>query len=261
MPRSHQPYSTHTVRPMVAVVILLGFLGASTGELAAQKGGNKEAEKFRKSSEATREELAEGKEQIQDTMNIYNSLMQGKAKKPQDAYKKLTKSVEKCDKLSASIRKKVDEMKKQANTFLTGWEKELETYSSESFKEMSQKQLDTARARFDTMIARMKEGGEAYQPFITSLKDQVQFLGRDLSPEALSALSEAAAKVNSDGDAVIVVIDKILSNEVADEQEVADIEVPSEESADEMAGDEMGDDDMADGSGELSGDDSPDDMD
>jgi SMC interacting uncharacterized protein involved in chromosome segregation len=246
---------------VVAMAILLGFLGASTGELAAQKGGNKEAEKFRKSSEATREELAEGKEQIQDTLNIYNSLMQGKAKKPQDAYKKLTKSVEKCDKLSASIRKKVDEMKKQANTFLTGWEKELEAYSSESFKEMSQKQLDTARARFDTMTARMGEGREAYQPFITSLKDQVQFLGRDFSPEALSALSEAAAKVNSDGEAVMALIDKILSNEAADEEEVADIEVPSEESADEMAGDETGDDDMADDTGDLSGDDSPDDMD
>ena len=64
-----------------------------------------------------------------------------------------------------------------------------------SFKEMSQKQLDTARARFDTMIARMGEGREAYQPFITSLKDQIQFLGRDLSPEALGALDEAATKV------------------------------------------------------------------
>ncbi len=261
MPRCQQSNTVSAPRIMVAIALMLGFLGASTGELAAQKGGSKQAEKFRKSSEATREELAEGKEQIQDTMNIYNSLMQGKAKKPQDAYKKLTKSVEKCDKLSASIRKRVEEMKKQANTFLTGWEKELETYSSESFKEMSQKQLDTARARFDTMIARMKEGGEAYQPFITSLKDQVQFLGRDLSPEALGALSEAAAKVNSDGEAVITLIDKILSNEAADEQEVADIEVPAEESADEMAGDEMADDAMADDSGELSGEDSPDDLD
>ena len=72
------------------------------------------------------------------------------------------------------------------------------------------------------MIERMTAAAEVYNPLISSLKDQALFMGRDLSAEALSALTEVAAELNGMADELYARIAELLEDESQDEAQLAE---------------------------------------
>ena len=227
----------------VVLAALACILGASAGAGIAQQGGSKQAEKFLSKSEETRKAIEQTRGQIQETMELYHSIIGGEAKKPASVYKKLSGAVDQCDKMASGIGKKVEAMNKEGEKFFQAWEKELEGYSSESFRSRVQERLDHARGRFDKMNERMVEAGEIYDPFITSLRDQVLFLGRDLGPDAVALLQGEAEKLSGTADELFAKIDQILHQEEEDEGQVTAIAQEEDEAAVEREADaEMGGD-------------------
>ena len=79
---------------------------------------------------------------------------------------------------------------------------------------------------------------EAYQPLIGSLKEQVALTSQDLSAETVTLLREdVAPDLHASAEEVFASIERILSNEKANEDEVNEIldeEEMSEEMSEEM---------------------------
>jgi len=129
--------------------------------------------------------------------------------------------VKSSEKLASKTGDSVDKMKKQAEKVFSAWEKELETYSNEQLKEVGAQRLDASRQRYNSMIERMQSAGDAYDPFISSLKEQVTLLGRDMSPETLGALQSVAQELNGMAEELFVRIDAVLAEEQQDEAALA----------------------------------------
>jgi SMC interacting uncharacterized protein involved in chromosome segregation len=230
---------------LAAALLVIGSAPA-----LAQSGGSKDTQKLQKSVEDSRKSLQDAVDQVKETMQQYNSLIAGDAKKPNSIYKNLSKSADKCDKAADGARKSVESMHKDLEKFYKSWEKELESYQSDSMKEHGRKSLEKVRATFDNYDAALKGASELYSPFIATLHDHVTFMGRDLSPEGLGELKDEAAKLNEDAEALYAKVDEALAasqpgsaDDAAPEtSEMADEDAATEEgTSDETTGDDTGD--------------------
>jgi hypothetical protein len=189
--------------------------------LLAQSKGAKEAQKFKTEGENVRKGIEKTRDQFKTTMNTYNSFLEGKDKKLESGYKKLSQDVTKSEKMVEDLRKQITGLEKTAEGFFATWEQELKSFTSESIRKQSEERLNAAKTGFETMRDHMSAAGEAYQPFIGSLKDQIQLLGLDLSPDTLAALQkESAPELNQMADELFKRIDDILNKEKASHDQV-----------------------------------------
>jgi len=218
----------------LAVTFVLGGLMALAGSPAfSQTGGSKQADKFRSQTDNTKKAVEQVRDQIQSTMELYNALMAGKDKKPENTYKKLSQGVDQCEKKKEAAKKSAEGMEKEAEKFFAAWEKEQEKYTSEDIKKRSQERLQFFQDRFKEMTDAMTAAGEAYQPFIGSLRDQVMLLGNDLSADGIAALQDEAKTLNASAETLFQKIDAIFDEEARsekklDEEAPAPVEEPGE---------------------------------
>jgi hypothetical protein len=150
-------------------------------------------------------------------MALYNMLIAGETDKAESTYKKLVKALEKSEKVAKKTGDRVEKMQKQADKVFKAWAEGLETFDNESLKLVGTQRMDESKQQFDGMIERMKLSGEAYRPLVSSLNDQIKFMGFDLSPAAMSALQEPAQEVNEMSEELFSRIDAVLNQEQEDE--------------------------------------------
>lgn len=203
---------------IIPVVALAAF---SMGLVMAQSGGSKDTKKLRAKVDKARESVQDAEKEVKGTMEVYNSILEQTAKKPQSAYKKLTKALEDCDNAAKGARKDVDSLAADLEKFYATWEAEIESYASDSMKAYGQKSLDEVRGKFERFNKSLEEASELYHPFIAVLQDQMQILGRDLSPEMMKSLEGEAKKVNEDAEALYAKIDEALNDTRAEDVEAA----------------------------------------
>ena len=226
--QSRFPNRTHIV-PALAVIVAL-VTASAIGPIYAQTGGGKDTKQLRAKLENARKAIESTEKEIQGAMALYNELIEQKAKKPDATFKKLAKGVDASDKAAKGAGKSVEAMHKDLDKFYAAWEKEIGTYTSDDMKAVAQKSFDQVKGKFDRFDAALKDAAAIYDPFIISLRDQVAFMGRDLSPEALTALTDTAQKLNASADELYQKIDQTLNDTGAEAQAEGE-EAPAEEPA------------------------------
>ncbi len=206
---------SNPVAMVLTTAVLVMFCAAAFGQ-----AGSKESQKFLNYSEDARESLTKVRERIQETLSYYNSLVRGEAKKPQSAYKGLTKSFKKTESSAEKTRERVEKMQAQAEKVFAAWEADLENYSSDSMRQLAAERLAASKKQYGQMIQRMREAGDAYNEFVVSLNDQVMFMGRDLTAEGLARLTDVAAELNNMAEQLDAQIATVLEKEAQDEKAV-----------------------------------------
>ncbi len=219
--RSSRITSRLNMRPTPTLVGLLVTVLLAVSGVASGQAGSKESQKFLGYSEDARATLEDTKDQLAATLDYYNSLVLGEARKPQSAYKRMAKSLDKTEKLAEKTGDRVKKMQAQAEKVFSQWQQELEGYQNDKLRELGAERLAVTKERYEQMIERMRAAGEVYNPLISSLRDQALFMGRDLSMEALSGLTEVAAELNGMADELYARIADVLEKESQDEAELA----------------------------------------
>ncbi len=102
--------------------------------------------------------------------------------------------------------------------YLPGWQKEVDAFTNEQMKQISVGRLEDATAKNQQMMDKMTAAQAAYEPFMSSLKDQALFMGRDLSPAAIEALQPLAEELNTSAATLLASIDALLNTEVEIDQ-------------------------------------------
>jgi hypothetical protein len=199
-------------------IVLIGLLVWCSTALG--QAGSKESQKFLEYSEDASESVADMRSRLEKTIAYYNDLVLGTAKKPESTYKDLNKSLGKTEKLADKVRGQVDKMQGQSAKVFSAWEEELEGYQSEDMRRLAAERLEVTKQRYDQMIERMTAAAAAYDPLITSLRDQALFMGRDLSPEAMGTLAKSAEELNQLAEELYARIAELLDKQVADEEDL-----------------------------------------
>jgi hypothetical protein len=168
--------------------------------------GLKRTDNLIKRAEELVKATVSAREQLGKTLDRYNSIYADEVTDVRKAYKSVEGDMTKTEKQRDEVRKKLDEMKLEADLYFTGWSESLQQIGNPDLRKRSEGRMTEMRGQFDGVLEAVREAREAYEPFMTSLKDQWTYLGHDLNPSGIASLKPDAEKLNGQAK---VLFDKI----------------------------------------------------
>ena len=201
-----------TARRTRRLALLSALLLASLSQphsLQAQKT-QKISKNLIKRAEKSVEEIKKTEKQLEKTVKQYNKLLgKNKVKDRQKEYKKLNDEVKKTEKRVGELRKRNEDVQKEANKFFTEWSKGLSNINDPQLQTAAQENLDRTRARFNEITEAGSNAGDVYNKFLTDLKNQISYLALDMSDDAMSKLKTNQQTTNADAKALFQSIDEL----------------------------------------------------
>ena len=196
-------------RGAVLVVAIFWVLAATT--VAAQsKKSAKQTASLEKAGESSKAAVQDVLDSLDKLLTGYNSIINGTAKNPQSAYKKLVGDLKGTGKKIDGAKNGLAALNKEAEKFFKAWEQDLASISSESLREKSTNRMEAAKKRYASMGETLTLAAEEFTPVIQNLNDQILFLGRDLSPEAVADLQDEAEALNQQAEATTAKVKEML---------------------------------------------------
>ncbi len=194
---------------ILAVVVCCLVGGASI--YAQSNKAAKEADKLAKAGQDAESAVKDVVGQVKSMLEGYNEIIDGKAKNVQSSYKKLSSDLKGTEKKIDNATKSVAAMDKQAQKFFSDWEKDLGSFTNEDLKAKSQKRLDASKQKYATLGELLNQASASFEPLLQNLNDQILFLGRDLSPEAIADLQDDAEALNQQADEVFAGVETLMA--------------------------------------------------
>ena len=190
-----------------ALLVMLALLITVPGVVQAQSSGHKQTDKLINKSQSTITSIRSTKMQTEETLAGYNAIIDGKAPDNRKAYKKLNNDIQKCENQAEKVRANIDSMQMAADTYFSDWKNNLAAISDPDLRAKSEKRLNETMANYEGILKAAEKAGAEFKPFLTSLHDQVTFLGHDLNPSAIADLTDEAAELNAQGKKVFKAVD------------------------------------------------------
>lgn len=181
---------------LLAAATVLTPRASSAQIFGSDPEGLKQTDNLIKKAEELVEETVSAKGQISKTLDTYNSLFAEDVEDVRKAYKSVESEMEKTEKQREQVSKKLDEMKTEAEKYFTGWSESLQQIGNEDLRKRSESRMAETRSHFDGILDSVREAREAYDPFMTNMKDQWMYLGHDLNPDGIASLKPDAEKLN-----------------------------------------------------------------
>ena len=170
--------------------------------------GLKQTDNLIKKAEELVKETVSAREQLGKTLDTYNAIFADDVEDVRKTYKGVESEMEKTEKKREQVGKKLEEMKLEAEAYFTGWSDSLQQIESPDLRKRSEARMTETRGQFDGILDSVRVAREAYEPFMTSLKDQWTYLGHDLNADGISSLKSDAEGLNQQGKALFGKIDE-----------------------------------------------------
>ena len=118
-------------------------------------------------------------------------------------YERLNAAFERSESAAGDISRRIDRVVSASNRLLDEWRDELDQYNDQALKRIAEQQFDQTRARADRLIEAMRGSEQRMQPVLDAFRDQVLYLKHNLNLSAITSLSNEAAVIETDVDALI----------------------------------------------------------
>lgn len=226
-------WTDHWTSRAAACAVALCCVFVTTTAQAQSKKSAKQTASLEKSGEASTTAVQDVLTGCTNLLAGYNSIIDGTAKDNQKAYKKLVGDLKSTEKKIDASKKQIASLSKEADKFFKAWEQDLASISSESLRAKSSARMEDAKKRYAELGDILTAASDEFAPVMRNLNDQILFLGRDLSPEAIADLSDEAAELNAQAEAATAKVKEML-DKAGKTQDAADAELEaSEESAED----------------------------
>jgi paraquat-inducible protein B len=184
---------------MLTAILAILLVGCqSTYYSAWEKLGKHKRDLLRDQVEKTRDEQQAAKEEFKDALTRLKELTGFDGGKLEQAYKAVQSDYEQCKERAGSIQNRIEKIEDISSALFNEWEKELETYSSETLRADSRSKLVQTRQRYETLHAALERSTNAMDPVLARLKDQSLFLKHNLNAQAIGALKGEVISIEGD---------------------------------------------------------------
>jgi hypothetical protein len=210
------------------IVISVCCLVAAPMAQAQSKKSAKQTASLEKAGEASKAAVQDVLTSLGSLLAGYNAIINGEAKDNQKAYKKLVGDLNGTQKKIDASKKQLTSLGKEADKFFKAWEQDIASISSESLREKSAGRMKVAQQYYASLGETLAAAGGEFAPVMQNLNDQILYLGRDLSPEAIADLEDEAAELNAQAEAATAKVKAMLET-AGKTQAEADAELDAEE--------------------------------
>ncbi len=184
----------------IAVVSLaMPMSGCSSTMIAVkEKFGYAKREQLADKVAATRDDQQEAKQQFESALAEFIAVTGATDKDLEAKYSKLKKEYDRAEGKADDVRSRIKETDRVADALFKEWQTELNQYSDANLRATSERQLADTQSRYGQLIGAMKTAASKMDPVLGKFKDQVLFLKHNLNAQAVAALSNNVAGIQSD---------------------------------------------------------------
>jgi hypothetical protein len=187
---------------------MLALIIALAGGCAAKTQGEKTIESY----SHTRQTLSGSRRQVALTSSSLMSLRTTPPQALKDAFRRYKDAVGQLEKEAADAKWRAQAMQEQSDAHIQAWQEEMKSIKDPTIKASVESRRDAVGTNFSLIRMYADDVRKAYEPFLQGNKDMLQALSLDLSPAAITSLSEGIDKVVASGKALD---DKLWSMEHA----------------------------------------------
>ena len=189
---------------IIITLILQGCAGGGSK-------GQKQTEKLTSTIADFSKSVGKGRADIEQTLAAYDLIVNNEGGDLRKPYNQFSNGLKALEEEKVRIGKIVDRMKVEADVFFTSWEANNDNFTSPEMKQRATDRLNETKARYDAIHEAGKAAGDAYDPFITILRDQHTYLSSDLNATAAASLKKDAARIQRTSTGVYDKIDAVIA--------------------------------------------------
>jgi hypothetical protein len=150
-----------------------------------------------------KEDQEAAKKQFQTALEQFQALTGFQGGELEAKYKKLNSEYESCVSRANAVHKQVASVDTVAQDLFAEWQKELGEYQDPQLKHSSEQKLSDTKARYNQMLAAMRNAESKMDPVLQKFKEQVLFLKHNLNAQAISSLQTQVTGIQGDVDKLI----------------------------------------------------------
>jgi predicted phage-related endonuclease len=191
-----------TTRALLLPALLL-FYGCATTNLDR-------AEKTTDAMDLVERDINRISVQLKETEASLDNLLNTKEIEMQAAFEAYQEDVDKIINLKKHLRQHADRMRKAGSTYFTEWEIEGETYANPELRDVSTKRRKELHEKFNQIADNSGKINRELDAYINHIKEVEDYLSKDLSPDALNAVTPTVKNIDVNG--------KLLKQSISDMQ-------------------------------------------
>ena len=147
---------------------------------------------------AARDSQTEAKQQFKSALDRFSELVQFEGGDLKAKYDQLSKELARSEDKADTVRKRIAAVDTVAQDLFKEWRAELQQYSSDDLRQMSELQLRATQRRYGLLLDAMKKAEAKMGPVLVAFRDQVLFLKHNLNAQAVASLEGTVVTLESD---------------------------------------------------------------
>lgn len=140
----------------------------------------------------------EAKEQFASALEEFSAVINFSGGDLEANYKILDAEYKKSKSKADVVSNRINNIKHVAVALFEEWENEIDLYTSENLRKVSETKLKQTQQRYTKLILAMEKAESKIQPVLSAFQDQVLFLKHNLNAQAVASLQEELSTIENE---------------------------------------------------------------
>jgi len=197
---------TFEKRKLMKKCITLGFMFSLLGLCGCQQAYYKTMETFGyhkrdilvERVEESRDAQEQAKEQFKSALEKFSEVVTFEGGELQEKYDQLKSELDKSESKAAKVSDRINSVQDVAEALFREWEKELDQYSNERYRQSDEELLTRTKQSYAKLITAMKRAESKMEPVLSAFRDQVLYLKHHLNARAVASLQDELEAIETD---------------------------------------------------------------
>jgi hypothetical protein len=197
---SQSQNQTHDMKTITKGLLCGSVLAAAVIISGCSSAGYAKGGDASKGMDKTGAEVESIVEQTELTLTSLSNLVYNPAPDLVPQYKEFAGATKKLGSLSESVDKKAGEMKERADAYFAEWDQGMTNITNADLRETSESRRAEVSGAFDEVAESLGKSKDAFDPFLSDLKDIQQVLELDLTQGGINAIQKTAKSAIAHGE-------------------------------------------------------------
>ncbi|NLH17514.1 MAG: DUF2959 domain-containing protein [Phycisphaerae bacterium] len=198
----------------IIAVLVLGAMGCnnSLGYDLQEAMGTPKRQLMVSRVQDTRDSMKETKKTFASAMQQFGSVYKEGGSKLENKYAILKKEYENCNSRASELRSQIANVKSIGQVLFQEWQKELDQFTNEQMRKLSEVKMQQTREKYVTMTSGMDRVSARMTPALNSMNDQLLNIKHSLNALITISLEEELVQLRTHMDSLMTEIDAAVEH-------------------------------------------------
>lgn len=153
--------------------------------------------------ESARDSQKEAQAQFKTALQRFKEVTRFDGGDLERKYDQLKSQLDESESRAKEVHERINAVDDVAQALFSEWKSELKSYTSDSLRAASEKELEHTKSTYSDLLRAMKKAESKIDPVLKPFRDQVLFLKHNLNARAIGSLNDQVSSIEGDVDSLI----------------------------------------------------------